>query len=311
MPSLADLSSFAVFAEVVRHRSFTGAARATGIAKSAVSKRIAALESRLDVRLLNRSTRRLSLTDEGVRFYEHCAAMLESARAAEESLAGATRGIAGQLRINAPVTFSQMHLARAVSSFVRKHPAVRVHLSTDDRFVDVVEAGFDIVIRIGRLSDTSLYARRLATDRVVIVASPRYLARAGEPDSPEDLVHHDCLHYELVARAAEWRFRGKNRPLDMPTSGPFETTDGTVLRRAAIAGLGLAVVPFYMVAKDVAAGRLQLVLEGARRGQIGVYALYAHRAHLPLRTRAMLDFLERWFADPPWLPRMEEVRLQR
>jgi DNA-binding transcriptional LysR family regulator len=303
MTALANLPSLAVFAEVVEHRSFTAAARATGIAKSAVSKRVAALESRLGVRLLNRSTRRLSLTDEGVRFYEHCAAMLRAAKAAEEALVGAGREAAGVLRITAPVTFSQMYLVHALAAFARQHPRVAIHLSTDDRIVDVVEGGFDVAIRIGRLRDTSLFAKRLATDRLVVVASPDYLKRAGIPEHPEDLVHHQCLHYQMVPRAAEWRFRGRTGALDVPTQGGFETTDGTVLRHGARAGLGLAVLPFFMVAKDVAVGRLQVVLEGARRAEIGVFAVYAHRAYLPMRTRAVLEHMSRWFATPPWTTR--------
>jgi DNA-binding transcriptional LysR family regulator len=302
MLSLADLSSYAVFAEVVQKRSFTAAARSTGIAKSAVSKRVAALEARLGVRLLQRSTRRLSLTCEGVQFYEHCAAMLQAARAAEESLAGTTAQVAGLLRVNAPVTFSQMYLVEPLAAFAREHSGLKIELSADDRVVDVVEGGFDVAIRIGRLSETSLVAKRLAVDRLVVVGAPGYLERAGTPERPEDLVHHQCLHYSLVPRMAEWRFRGAaGAPLNIPTQGAFETTDGTVLRKAALEGLGLAVLPYFEIADELRSGRLVAVLEGSRQAKIGIHAVYAHRTQQPARTKALLAHLTRWFLEPPWL----------
>ena len=290
----------ALFAEVVQQRSFTAAARSVGLAKSAVSKRIALLEERLGVRLLTRTTRKLSLTEEGVRYYEHCAALLAAARAAEESVAGASTEAKGPLRVNAPVTFAQMFLADAVAGFLARYRGIDLHLGTDDRFVDVVEGGFDVVIRISRLADSSLVARRLAADRLVVCGSPAYLDEHGRPGSPAGLIDHNCLHYSLVPRAGEWRFRGDTGPLTVPVAGNLATSDGTVLRRAALAGIGLAVVPFFMVAADVADGRLELVLEGARRAEIGIHAVFASRRQLPVRTKLFLDHLGAWFAAPDW-----------
>jgi DNA-binding transcriptional LysR family regulator len=300
MISLDTYPSLALFARVVHHRSFSAAAREAGIAKSAVSRRVAQLEKALGVRLLQRSTRRISVTDEGLRVYEHCVALVAAGAAAEEVAAGAEGEVRGTLRINAPVTFAQMHLARALAGFLALHPAVEAHLSTDDRFVDVVEGGFDVVIRIGRLADSGLIARKLAGDRLVVCASPAYLGARGEPQSPEELVHHECLHYALVPRAAEWRFRGSHASLAVPTRGRFTTTNGTVLREAALAGLGLVVLPSFMVAREVAAGELRLVLEGARRAAIGVYAVTAHRGHAPPRVRAFLDFAAGHFGARDW-----------
>lgn len=280
-----------LFAEVVQHRSFSEAARRAGLAKSAVSRRIAQLEDRLGVRLLTRTTRKLSLTEDGLRYYEHCAAVLAAAEAAERAVAGASSEPRGPLRVNAPVTFAQMFLTDAIAAFLRRHPAIELHLATDDRIVDVVEGGFDVVVRITRLRDSSLVARRLVADRLVVAGSPAYLAERGRPGGPEALIGHNCLHYDLVPRAAEWRFR-----VAVPVAGSFTTTDGTVLRRAALAGLGLVVVPHFMVAADVAAGRLELVLEGARRAEIGIHAVYASRRQVPARTRLLLDHLATWFA---------------
>lgn len=289
-----------LFAEVVQHRSFSEAARRAGLAKSAVSRRIALLEDRLGVRLLTRTTRKLSLTEDGLRYYEHCAAVLAAAEAAERAVAGASTEPRGPLRLNAPVTFAQMFLTDALAAFLRRHPAIEVHLSTDDHIVDVVEGGFDVVVRITRLRDSSLVARRLTTDRLVVAGSPGYLDEHGRPARPEQLIGHRCLHYDLVPRAAEWRFRGAGGPLDVPVAGPLTTTDGTVLRRAALAGIGLAVLPHFMVAADVAGGRLELVLEGARRAEVGIHAVYASRKQTPARTRLLLDHLTAWFGRPGW-----------
>lgn len=301
MLALDDLQSLALFARVVQHRSFSGAAREAGIAKSAVSRRVAHLEAVLGVRLLLRSTRKLSLTEEGVRVYEQCVALLAAASAAEAVAGGARDAVRGTLRVNAPVTFAQMHLAKPIARFLQEYPEVDVQLSTENRFVDVVEEGFDVVIRVGRLLDSSLHARKFATDRLVVCASPEYLARRGTPSSPTDLLGHNCLHYALVPRAGEWRFGQGAEARSIPVHGNLATSDGTVLREAALAGLGLAVLPSFMVVGDVVDGRLVLVLEGARRAEIGIHAVVAHRKHAPARVRAFLDFLVKHFSRTRFL----------
>ncbi|MGZ6135386.1 MAG: LysR family transcriptional regulator [Myxococcaceae bacterium] len=291
MTPVDQVGSLALFARVVQHRSFSAAAREAGLAKSAVSRRIAELERALGVRLLHRTTRTLSLTEEGVRVHEHARALVASADAVQDVVGVATGAVRGTLRLNATGAFSQLYLTSAVVRFLALHPEVEVHLSTDDRLVDVVEGGFDVVFRIGRLTDSSLVARRLATDRLVVCASPEYLARAGTPRVPADLLRHACLHYALVSRAAEWRFRQGNRTLEVSTRGTFSCTDGLSLRAAVLAGAGLAAVPSMLVAEDVAAGQLQLVLEGARHVEFGIHAVTAHRTQVPPRVRALLDFL--------------------
>jgi DNA-binding transcriptional LysR family regulator len=297
---LEHLADLALFARVVEARSFTGAAELSGIAKSAVSRRISLLEQRLGVQLLRRTTRSLSVTTEGARLYEHCSRLLSSARAAEESVAGASTSLAGIVRINAPVTFSQMHLVRPLAEFLKKHPEVTVDLVTDDRLVDVVDSGFDVVVRISRLSDASFVARRLASDHLVVVGSPAYLETHGRPLRPEDLVHHNCLHYTLVAAAAEWRFRIAEAHVNLPVRGNLWASDGTVLRQAALSGLGLVVVPSFMVAEDVVSGQLEEVLTGARRAKIGIYAVVSKARGLPHRTKTLVDFLCRWFRSVDW-----------
>jgi DNA-binding transcriptional LysR family regulator len=291
MIPIDQITSLALFARVVQHRSFSAAAREAGLAKSAVSRRIAELEAVLRVRLLHRTTRALSLTEEGVRVHEHARALLAAADAAQEVAGLATGAVRGTLRLNATPAFSQLYLSGALVAFLELYPEVEIHLSTDDRMVDVVEGGFDMVFRIGRLTDSSLVSRRLATDRLVVCASPGYLARAGTPREPADLLQHTCLHYALVPRSAEWRFRQGGRTIEVSTGGPLSFTDGLSLREAALAGAGLAAIPSMLVAADVAAGRLRLVLEGTRRAEFGLHALTAHRSQVPPRVRALLDFL--------------------
>ncbi|HUM10265.1 MAG TPA: LysR family transcriptional regulator [Myxococcaceae bacterium] len=291
MIPIDQVGSLALFARVVHHRSFSAAAREVGLAKSAVSRRIAELERALGVRLLHRTTRTLSLTEEGVRVHEHARDLVSAADSAQQVAGLATGAVRGTLRLNATAAFAQLYLVRALAEFLVLHPEVEVQLSTDNRLVDVVEGGFDVVFRIGRLTDSSLVARRLATDRLVICASPEYLARAGVPRSPSELVGHACLHYLLVPRSAEWRFRQGARNVEVSTRGPFSCDDGLALRQALLMGAGLGRVPSMLVAEDVAAGRLQVVLEGTRPVEFGVHALTAHRTHVPPRVRALLDFL--------------------
>jgi DNA-binding transcriptional LysR family regulator len=288
---LDQYPSLVLFAQVVQHRSFSAAAREAGIAKSAVSRRIAELERSLRVRLLHRTTRSLHPTDEGLRVYEHCAVLL-SAGAAVQDVAGQSLGdVRGVLRVNAPVFFAQTRLGAVIAEFLVHHPQVEVELSTDDRILDVVGGGYDVVLRIGRLKDSTLVARKLASERLVIVGSPEYLARHGEPTQPEQLVDHQCLHYSLISRADEWRFRRGGRPIALPTRGRLTSANGRVLVDAALAGVGLVVIPFFGAEEEVRTGRLQLVLEGARRAEIGIYAVTAHRTHAPGRVTAFLQLL--------------------
>jgi DNA-binding transcriptional LysR family regulator len=291
MIPMDQIASLALFARVVQHRSFSAAAREAGLAKSAVSRRIAQLEQTLGVRLLQRTTRSLSLTQEGARVHEHARALMDAADAAQDVAGVATGAVRGVLRVDATVAFSQLYLTAALTRFLALHREVEVHLSTDERMVDVVEGGFDVVFRIGRLTDSGLIARRLATDRLVVCASPDYLARAGTPRVPADLLQHACLHYGLVSRAAEWRFRQGGRAIEVSTRGALTCSDGLSLRQAVLAGAGLASVPSMLVADDVAAGRLTVVLDGLRRAEFGIHAITAHRTQVPPRVRALLDFL--------------------
>jgi DNA-binding transcriptional LysR family regulator len=289
-----------LFARVVEARSFTAAAEKLGVSKSVVSARLSALEQRIGTRLLNRTTRRLSLTPEGLAFYEHCARITAEADAAAAVASGAAKDPIGVLRVNAPVTFAQMYLAEPIGAYLERHPKVNVELRMSDRFADLVEEGIDVAIRVSaQLRDSSLVARKLATDRIVVVASPDYLAKHGKPDAPADLIHHACLHYALLKPTDEWRFRDGAKSFSVPVEGRLRAADGAMLRESAIAGLGLAVLPSFMVMPEVRAGRLVTVLDKYTFVRLTIHAMTPAATVAP-KVRAFIETLAAYFKSPPW-----------
>lgn len=295
------LPDLAVLVRVAELRSFSAAARELGIAKSAISRRINDLEARLGVRLLTRSTRNIGLTTDGLQVFEHARNLVTEARAALDVVAGSGTRPRGLLRVNAPGIFSQRYLTPAIGAFLVHHEEVEVQLTVDDRLVDVVEGGWDVVIRISRLlDDSSLVVRKLAEDRGVIVASPSYLDRRGRPGEVCHLVTHDCIHYGLMPLEVEWGFKLPRRRVSVPLRVRFTANDGANVREAALAGIGLATLPWFMVADDVREGRLELVLDGVRQAPMFIAAVMPQREGMPARTRAFVDHLVKWFAHPPW-----------
>lgn len=296
---LQELVDLGLFARVAEARSFSAAARQTGIAKSAVSRRIRLLEARLGLTLVRRSTRAVTLTADGARVYEHCRRLIDAAQAAEAEARGAGVRIEGLIRISAPVTLAHMHLARMLASFQDAHPGVDVRLTVSDTMVDALASEFDLVVRVTRLVDGAFVAHRLATDRLVVAGAPSYLDRRGRPRRSAELAEHNRLHYGLVDPVAEWRFGPARAPEGSARVGDFTVNDGTVLRQMMLAGRGLAVLPLFMVADDVAAGRAELVLDGQRRAEIGIYAVVAGRRQ-PLRVRRLIEHLRARFARSDW-----------
>ncbi|HEX8706291.1 MAG TPA: LysR family transcriptional regulator [Myxococcaceae bacterium] len=299
MPASADdVVSMVFFARVVESQSFSGAATRMGLSKSAVSNRISRLEERLGTRLLNRTTRRLSLTEAGLEFYKRCARLAAEADEATESVSGLSHAVQGTLRVNAPVVFATTHLAPALPGFLESYPSLRVELTVDDHFIDVAHGGYDVVVRVAstaRMKDSSAAARKLATDRMVVCGSPAYFARMERPRTPEELLRHHCLRYANNALHEEWLFGPPGKTAAVPVTGPFATNSGMVLRSAALAGLGVAILPRFMVADVLASGALELVLEDVRWPDLGIYALTPARRQAPAKVRAFIDFLAAHF----------------
>lgn len=288
------------FVAVVAEGSFLRAAERLSMSPQLVSKYVAQLESRLGARLINRSTRRLSITEVGQAYYERCKDVLADIDEMETAVGDAATAARGTLRINAPMTFGTMHLSRAIADYQCGQPEVSVDLTLDDRVVDIVSEGYDIAIRIGRMRESSLVARKLAPVRLVVCGAPEYLAAQGIPDTPQDLKDYDCLRYTLSSDAARWRFRDGDEMHDVPVTGRFQANNGDAIRLAALAGRGLALQPTFIVGEDIRAGRLQLLLQDYEVEPMGVYAVYAHRKYLSGKVRTFVDYLGDYFGAPPY-----------
>jgi len=292
-----------VFTKVASLGSFSAAARSLGMSQSMATKHVDAIEDRLGARLFQRTTRRLTLTDAGQRYLEACERILGEI---EEADAEATADVAeprGMLRLNAPLSFGYRQVVPALADFAELYPQLIVDLGLTDRFVDLVEEGWDVAIRLGSLRDSSLIARRLAPARIVLCASPDYLERHGAPKRVAELASHNCLGYTLpsAASSGRWLF-GADGSVAVPVTGNLRANNGDALRAAALAGQGLIYQPTFLVAEDLRAGRLTCVHLDAAPFQFGnVYAVYAPARHVPAKVRSLIDFLaKRWAGMPPW-----------
>lgn len=294
------LVAMEAFVRAADSRSFSQAARQMRLSRSVVSRHIASLEGALGARLLQRTTRTLTLTEAGRLYLERARRVLAEVEDAERSVGRLSDAPRGQLRVSAPMSFGFLHLAAAIPAFLARHPDVTVDMSLTDRFVDLVEEGFDVAVRIGRLRDSSLIARRLAPSRLVVCASPDYLARRGVPRTPDDLAAHDCLHNTNIP--GQWAFAlpdGGVRMVDV--AGRLSANNGDALQAAARAGAGLVYLPSFIVGEDLQAGRLQCVLDGFTMTGATVNAVYPHARHLSPKVRVFVDFLaERFGPEPYW-----------
>ena len=298
----AQLDSMALFARVVEAGGFSAAARELGLSKASVSKRIARLEDRLGVRLLNRTTRRLSLSEAGEAFYAGCRRMVSEAEAAEQAVTHLAAAPRGTLRVNAPMSFGQLHLAPALTAFLERYPELAVDLVLDDREVNLVQEGFDAGVRIKPLRDSSLIARRLAPSRALLCAAPAYLEAHGAPARPEDLTRHACLLYSYQSEPGVWLLTGPDGERRVRVSGRLRANNGEALLEAAVAGFGLALLPSFIAGEEVRAGRLRPVLSGWRAGNpVAIHAIYPASRNLSPKVRVFVDFLaERFGPEPYW-----------
>ena len=271
-------------------------------AKVAVSKQVSRLEDRLGARLLNRTTRRSSLTEVGQAFYERCQRIVAEAEEAELAVTRLHAEPRGTLRVNMSMSFGLLHVAGLLPAFMTAYPEIRLDVSLDDRVVDVVEEGFDVVLRITDMPDSSLIARRLAPFRTVTCASPAYWSIHGRPRRPDELARHNCLRYAYLSTGSEWRYRQLDGSMmGVRVSGTMQCNNGDVLRQAALAGLGIIRSPSFIVGCDLQAGTLEAVLTEYEETHRGIYAVYPHNRHLSAKVRAFVDFLaERLGEDPEW-----------
>ena len=279
------------FVAVVDAGSFVRAAEALGSSKAAMSRYIGDLEERLGVRLLNRTTRRLSMTDDGQAFYYHCVELLAALEEAEGDLSTRSAEASGLVRISAPVTFGILHLAPLWGDFLERYPKVRLDVALSDRAVDLVEDGFDLAIRISSVMQPSLIARQLATTRLVLCAAPSYLARRGTPQHASELAQHDVVAYTYGAFRDEWTFEGPDGEVKVKVSPRLFANNGDTCRAAALRGQGVILQPDFLIGADLRSGELVEILPGYRTPDLGVYAIYASRRHLPLKLRYLIDFL--------------------
>lgn len=296
MENLADI---AVFVKVVEKGSFTKAADELELSKAVVSKYLTRLEERLGARLLHRTTRRLALTEAGSALFEQSRLALERIEEAQAALARFQDAPRGRLVVSAPTAFGVLQLGCVLPAFLERHPGITLDIRLDDRFVNLVAEGFDLAVRVGRLTDSTLVARKLAPSRQVAVASPEYLRRHGVPKVPEDLATHNCFVYTLTTGGNVWRFSKGGEEVRVPVTGNLRLNNGLLERDAAERGAGIAMLPTFYVGPLVAAKKLVVVLPDWKPPELGIYAVYPQTPHVPPKVRAFVDFLVGHFGPKP------------
>jgi len=294
------LSEMSVFSRIVATGSLSAAARDLGLSPAMVSRRLAALETRLGVRLVNRTTRSLHLTDEGANYYDTCTRLLAEIDEADAAVSLGRVEPQGALRVAIPASFGHRHIAPLIPRFVQRFPRIQLALSLSDRNVNLVEEGFDLAVRIAELEDSSLTARKLAPNRRLVCASPEYLERYGTPRSPDDLAQHNCLTTTEFAMTWEYRHPG-GEPGAIRVNGRYACDNWEVLREWALAGLGVALKSTWDVRQHLEDGSLVPLFPGYTFGNdVAIYAVYPHRRFLPAKTRAFIEFLADSFGPEPY-----------
>ncbi|MEX2617059.1 MAG: LysR family transcriptional regulator [Alphaproteobacteria bacterium] len=294
-------SEMAAFVTVVREAGFSSAARTLHLTPSAVSKQISRLEDRLGVRLLNRTTRRFSMTDEGEAYYQRAVSILAEIAETEAMISnrgGAPRGI---LRVSCSTTFGRQQVVPLLPEFLGRFPEISMQLSLSDTMVDLVQEGVDVAIRIAELSDSTLVARRLGMDRRIVCAAPSYVEKHGLPKVPEDLRDHNCLILNTAQAINDWEFSSNGESRRIHIEGTFEANSGIAVHAATLAGLGIAQLASYVAVPDLKAGRLISCLDEFVVSQRPIYAIYPHRRHLSPKVREFVNFLiDKFTPTPPW-----------
>ena len=295
---MIPISDLEIYARVVETGNMSAAGREMGLSPAVVSKRISQLEKRLGTRLIQRTTRQLTLTETGEGFYQRIVGIIAGIEEAESFVTRRNTMPEGTLKVSAPTSFGRQHIARYLGEFLERYPDLKFQLDLSDRFVDIVGEGFDVAIRIGELDDSMLVAKKLAPNRRVICAAPSYIKRLGEPKTIEDLEKHNCLG---AAEQEVWRLQGPEGSVSLRARGNLKTNSTEVVREAALAGVGIALRSTWDVADDLVAGRLKVILpEYHESSRVAVYAVYPSREYLPAKVSVFLDFLHEKFGPKPY-----------
>ena len=297
-----QIEDMQTFKRIVEAGSISLAAEQLDTVKSAVSKRLKELEKRLNVTLLQRTTRRQTLTEAGHRYYQHCLRLLDDIAEAEAQISDIEAELSGKLRISAPVSFGLMHLGPALQEFQLIHPLIEMSIDFNDRLVDLIADGFDLAIRISRLDDSTLIAKKLSSTRLVVCASPEYLAYHSTPVIPTDLTNgHSILHYRNTSES--WQFQQDGSPISLHLQGKISANNGNFLCDAAIAGQGIITSPDFICYQAVQSGQLQVILRDYMHdSELGIYAVYPQTRYLPRRSQILIAYLQNYFSrNAPWL----------
>ena len=298
---MQDLNLMAVYAHVVEGGSFSVAARRLGMSRSAVSKAVTKLEKALGARLLHRSTRHLSTTEVGAIYAEHCSRILDEASAAEQVVSSLHRQPRGVLKVAASVAFGTLHVAPALAEFLSRCPELTVDMTVSDRAIDLAEEGYDVMIRVAREVPPNVVARPLAPVRRKLCATPEYFEQHGVPLVPQDLVHHNCLDYVHSGEQGLWRFTGPEGEIAVPVAGRLRINDDEALSQAVLGGLGIALLPTFIIGRELQAGHLRAALSEYIPVERHIYAIYLPTRYLPTKVRSFIDFLlERIGSGPYW-----------
>ncbi len=298
---VTNLNDIAAFASVVKHGSYTMAAKQLGLTRSAIGKSVVRLEQRLQVRLLNRTTRSLSLTDDGRVLYETCVTILDELEGVERALAQRSGTPQGQLRISLPVALGHLHVMPVIAAFLNKWDAVTVEASLSDRVVDLIDERFDLAVRVGIPKDDSrLLTRTVAHQQMITCAAPAYLLRHGQPASPKDLTAFRCLHFVSEGRVLPWNFGHADKTFSVINEGALHLDNAEAIRVAALAGLGIAKLPSYIVAEDLRKGMLQPVLSEFSDPPEPIRVVYPSKRHMSPKIRCFIDELVSHWHPAPW-----------
>lgn len=297
MNKLREIECFIAVAEL---GSFVKAADTLNVSKAAISRTILDLEARLGTRLMQRTTRRLSLTEAGSLYLERCKQIVSALEDADQVISIGNTDPTGLLRINVPHTFGVLHLVNVWPCLLRRYPGIRLDITLSDRIVDIIEEGYDLAIRIARLPNSSLIYRKLASTRIVVCASPDYLEQHGTPQHPEDLKDHMVMGYSYSADKDEWHFDGPKGPVSVKTNVRMHANNGDTCVAGALAGIGITRQPTFMLSEHIRNGKLVPIMPDYTPTELGIYAVYPSRTHLPAKVRATIDFLVHAFEEVKW-----------